>query len=90
MNSHKKIIRLTKLIAVFLFITGTLTLIYGIMSDFGSIIGIGVGVEVGAIFIVLMSLFFVATEEMVETTIKGVEITSTKNKQLHLYVVKRP
>ena len=90
MNSHEKIIRLTKLIAVFLFITGTLTLIYGIMSNFGSIIGIGVGVEVGAIFIVLMSLFFVATEEMVETTIKGVEITPTKNEQLHLYVVKRP
>ena len=90
MNSHEKIIRLTKLIAVFLFITGTLTLIYGIMSNFGSIIGIGVGVEVGAIFIVLMSLFFVATEEMVETTIKGVEITSAKNKQLHLYLVKRP
>ena len=90
MNSHEKFIRLTKLIAVFLFITGTLTLIYGIMSNFGSIIGIGVGVEVGAIFIVLMSLFFVATEEMVETTIKGVEITPAKNKQLHLYVVKRP
>ena len=90
MNSHEKIIRLTKLIAVFLFITGTLTLIYGIMSNFGSIIGIGVGVEVGAIFIVLMSLFFVATEEMVETTIKGIEITSVKNKQPHLYVVKRP
>jgi hypothetical protein len=90
MNSHEKIIRLTKLIAVFLFITGTLTLIYGIMSNFGSIIGIGIGVEVGAIFIVLMSLFFVATEEMVETTIKGVEITPAKNEQLHLYVVKRP
>ena len=90
MNSHEKIIRLTKLIAVFLFITGTLTLIYGIMSNFGSIIGIGVGVEVGAIFIVLISMFFVATEEMVETTIKGVEITPTKNEQLHLYVVKRP
>ena len=89
MNSHEKIIRLTKLIAVFLFFIGTLTLIYGIMGNFRSIIGIGVGVEVGAIFIVLMSMFFVATEEMVETTIKGIEITSIKNKRSHLYVVKK-
>jgi hypothetical protein len=90
MNSHEKIISFTKLIAIFLFFTGTLTLVYGIIGNFGSIIGIGVGVEVGAVFIVLISMFFVATEEMVETTIKGVEITPAKNEQLHLYVVKRP
>ena len=36
-----------------------------------------------------MGMFFVATEEMVETTIKGVEITSNKNKQPHLHLVKR-
>ena len=32
-------------------------------------------------FIVLISMFFVATEEMVETTIKGIEITSDKNER---------
>ena len=89
MSSHEKIISFTKLIAIFLFLTGTLTLVYGIIGNFGSIIGIGVGVEVGAVFIVLISMFFVATEEMVETTIKGTEITSVKNKRPHLYVVKR-
>ena len=45
MNSHEKIISITKLIAIFLFFTGTLTLIYGIIGNFSSIIGIGVGVE---------------------------------------------
>lgn len=90
MNSHEKIISLTKLIAIILFFAGTVTLLYGIIGSFGSIIGIGVGVEVGAIFIVLMSMFFVATEEMVETTLKGIDITAEKNKQPQLYVVKRP
>ena len=89
MNSHEKIISFTKLIAIFLFFIGTLTLVYGIIGNFGSIIGIGVGVEVGAVFIVLISMFFVATEEMVETTIKGIEITSIKNERPHLHVVKR-
>ena len=89
MNSHEKIISFTKFIAIFLFFTGTLTLVYGIIGNFGSIIGIGVGVEVGAVFIVLISMFFVATEEMVETTIKGIEITSIKNERSHLHVVKK-
>ena len=90
MNSHEKIISFTKLIAIFLFFTGTLTLVYGIIGNFSSIIGVGVGVDVGAVFIVLISMFFVATEEMVETTIKGIEITSIKNQRSHLHVVKGP
>ena len=61
----------------------------GLSRNFGSIIGIGVGVEVGAVFIVLISMFFVATEEMVETTIKGIEITPLRTNNHHLYVVKR-
>ncbi|WP_428910529.1 hypothetical protein [Niallia sp. Krafla_26] len=90
MNSHEKIIGITKLITILLFITGTLTLAYGIVSGFSSVIGIGIGVEVGAIFIVLMGMFFVATEEMVETTFKGIEIAPIeKKKRPHLYVVKR-
>ena len=34
MNSHEKIISFTKLIAIFLFFTGTLTLVYGIIEKF--------------------------------------------------------
>jgi hypothetical protein len=89
MKSHGKILNLTKLISIFLFFIGALTLIYGVVSNFGSVIGIGIGVEVGAIFIVLMGMFFVATEEMVETTIKGIEINPVEDKRPHLYLVKR-
>lgn len=90
MNSHGKIITITKLIALLLFFIGAITLLYGITASYSSIIGIGIGVEVGAIFIVLMGMFFVATEEMVETTFKGVEITpNRKEKQPHLYLVKK-
>jgi hypothetical protein len=67
MNSHEKIIGITKWIGLLLLF-----------------------VEVGAIFIVLLGMYFVATEEMVHSTIKGREITSNKNeKQPHLYLVKR-
>jgi hypothetical protein len=90
MNSHGKIIGITKWIGLLLFFVGAITLLYGITSSYSSVIGIGIGVEVGAIFIVLLGMFFVATEEMVHSTIKGREITSNKNeKQPHLYLVKR-
>ncbi|WP_338471461.1 hypothetical protein R4Z10_01390 [Niallia sp. XMNu-256] len=90
MNSHKKIITVTKLIAIFLFFIGAATLAYGIVSDYSSVIGIGIGVEVGAIFIVILGMFLVASEEMVETTYKGVVISPiAKEKRPHLYLVKR-
>ena len=90
MNSHGKIINVTKFISITLFLCGALTLFYGIVNDYSSIVGIGVGMGVGAIFIVLMGMFFVATEEMVETTFKGIEITPmVERKRPHLYLVKR-
>ncbi len=90
MNSHGKIIFITKLSALLLFFIGAIILLYGITANYSSIIGIGIGVELGAIFIVLLGMFFVATEEMVETTFKGVVTTSNrKEKQPHLHLIKR-
>ena len=49
-----------------------------------SIIGIGIGVEIGAIFIVLMGMFFVATEEMVETILRELKIKKEKRPSFNL------
>lgn len=42
--------------------------------------GIGIGTIMGAVFIFLMGVFFVATEEMLEKSFKGIEVTKMKSK----------
>ncbi len=49
--------------------------LYGFfISDYSAITGIGIGTIMGAIFIFLMGVFFVATEEMQEKTDKGIRV----------------
>ncbi|WP_223882000.1 hypothetical protein [Niallia endozanthoxylica] len=85
MNTRLKILNATKFTGSVTLLLGTLILLYGIVSGFNSVIGIGVGTVVGAIFIFLMGMFFIATEEMVENTFKGIEITPIKpNKVVYL------
>ncbi|WP_342506388.1 hypothetical protein [Sporosarcina sp. FSL K6-2383] len=49
--------------------------LYGFfISDYSAITGIGIGTIMGAIFIFLMGVFFVATEEMQDKTDKGIRI----------------
>ncbi|WP_394236680.1 hypothetical protein [Niallia oryzisoli] len=74
MNTRLKILNATKFTGSSTLLIGMMILLYGIVSGFNSVIGIGVGTIVGAIFIFLMGMFFIATEEMVENTFKGIEI----------------
>lgn len=50
------------------------------VSDSSTLISLGIGTVMGAVFIFLMGVFFVATEEMFKKTHKGTEIVSTKMK----------
>ena len=74
MNTRLRILNATKFTGSSTLLIGMMILLYGIVSGFNSVIGIGVGTIVGAIFIFLMGMFFIATEEMVENTFKGIEI----------------
>lgn len=85
MNSRMKILEATKWAGGITLLTGIIILMYGIAIGFNPIIGIGIGTVVGAVIIFLMGMFFIATEEMVENTFKGVEITPIKsNKVVYL------
>lgn len=49
--------------------------LYGFfISNYSAITGIGIGTIMGAIFIFLMGVFFVATEEMQEKRDKGIRV----------------
>lgn len=80
-KTRVKMINATKWAGSVILTLGIIIFSYGFVSDFSSMAGIGLGTAAGAIFIFLMGMFFVATEEMVENTFKGIKITPIKLKQ---------
>ncbi|MFZ7946829.1 MULTISPECIES: hypothetical protein [Bacillaceae] len=87
LNSRMKILNATKWAGGITLMTGIMIFLYGVVSGFIPVIGIGVGTIVGAVMFFLMGMFFIATEEMVENTDKGIEITPIRNKN-GMYLVK--
>lgn len=88
MNSRMKILNATKLAGSITLLTGIMIFLYGVVSGLNSVIGIGIGAIVGAVMFFIMGMFFIATEEMVENTDKGMEIAPNKYRN-GLYLVNR-
>ena len=67
MESKTKILNAVKYIGSTILALGVAIFLYGFfVSDYGAVTGIGIGTVMGAVFIFLMGVFFVATEEMQE------------------------
>ncbi|GHH99317.1 hypothetical protein AM1BK_28600 [Neobacillus kokaensis] len=88
MNSRTKILHASRWAGGMTLLAGMMIFLYGIISDVMPVTGIGIGAIVGAVMFFLMGMFFIATEEMIENTDKGIEITPIKPKN-GLYLVKR-
>lgn len=88
MNSRMKILHATKWAGSITLVMGIMIFFSGIGSGLIPIIGIGIGTIVGAIMFFLIGMLFITTEEMVENTDKGTEISSIKPRN-GLYLVKR-
>ncbi|MCM3638064.1 hypothetical protein M3152_10025 [Sporosarcina luteola] len=72
MESKLKMLNAVKIVGLTVLAIGIFVFSYGFfVSDYSAITGIGIGTVMGAIFIFLMGVFFVATEEMLEKTDKG-------------------
>lgn len=72
MESKLKMLNAVKVAGLTVLTIGISIFLYGFfVSDYSTITGIGIGTVMGAIFIFLMGIFFVATEEMLEKTDKG-------------------
>jgi len=81
MNDRKKLLNAVKYIGFTVLTTGIIIFLYGFfVSDRSAITSIGIGTVMGAIFIFLMGVFFVITEELQEKTDKGVRIITTKTR----------
>ncbi|MFJ7726941.1 hypothetical protein ACIQXV_12325 [Neobacillus sp. NPDC097160] len=79
MESNAKILNTVKLSGSILLTIGILTFFYSsFVNGYGNLTGISIGIIMGAVFIFLMGVFFVATEEMLKTADKGILLEPTK------------
>lgn len=66
MESYAKMLHATRYIAGALLIIGIAIFLYGVLvSEYNTVTGIGIGTVMGAVFIFLIGLFLVASEEMI-------------------------
>lgn len=82
MKSRLKILNVVKYVGLTVLAIGIFTFLLG-FSESGYIIltSIGIGTVIGAVFIFLIGVFFVATEEMLEKSYKGMNVTPIKTKK---------
>ncbi|CAM3891623.1 hypothetical protein [Lederbergia lenta] len=72
MDANLKLLNATKYIGYTILTIGIAIFLYGFfISEYSIATGVGIGTVMGAIFIFLMGVFFVATEEMQKKTTKG-------------------
>ncbi len=73
MESKLKMLNAVKVVGLTVLAIGISIFLYGFfVSDYSAITGVGIGTVMGAIFIFLMGVFFVVTEEMLEKTDKRI------------------
>ncbi len=81
-KTRVKMIHATKWAGSVILALGMIIFSYGFVNGFNIMTGIGLGTVAGAIFIFLIGMFFIATEEMVENTFKGIEISPIKSSKV--------
>jgi membrane protein CcdC involved in cytochrome C biogenesis len=72
MESKEKILNIIKILGSTVLTLGIIMFLFGVFaSGFSVLTSIGIGTVMGAVFIFLIGVFFVATEEMLSKTSKG-------------------
>jgi membrane protein CcdC involved in cytochrome C biogenesis len=75
MESKEKILNIVKILGSTVLGIGIIMFLLGVFaSGFSILTSIGIGTVMGAVFIFLIGVFFVATEEMLSKTTKGHQI----------------
>lgn len=66
MESYVKMLHATKMVGATLLTIGIAIFLYGaLISELSTVIGVGIGVVMGAVFIFLIGMILVASEEMI-------------------------
>lgn len=65
MDSYSKVMNVIQYVGGIILIIGIVIFLYGFfVSEFSTFTGVGIGTIMGAVFVFIMGVFLVATEEM--------------------------
>ena len=71
MEKYKNMLNATRFAGATLLSIGIAIFLYGVfISDYKAVVGVGIGTVMGAVFIFLIGLFLIASEEMVTNSRK--------------------
>ncbi len=72
MEAKRKMINSVNVVGITVLTIGIMLFLLGFFENgYAALTSIGIGTVIGAVFIFLIGMFFVATEEMLEKTKKG-------------------
>ncbi|MEH7013377.1 hypothetical protein V7087_21630 [Neobacillus niacini] len=82
MRSREKLLNAVTYVGLTVLTMGVMAFILGIIvTDFSILVPIGIGTSVGAVFIFLIGVFLVVTEEMLEKSYRGTKVVPIKTKK---------
>ncbi|MGO4890586.1 hypothetical protein ACJ2A9_22850 [Anaerobacillus sp. MEB173] len=77
MEAKVNILQAVKIIGGIVLSLGVAMFVFGFFANgFSILTPIGIGTMMGAVFIFLMGIFFVATEEMLQKRYKGIKVVT--------------
>lgn len=83
MESKRKILNTVKYVGGSVLTMGIVMFLLGLFeNDYSILTSLGIGTVMGSVFIFLMGVFFVATEEMLDKTIKGIKVAPVNARKL--------
>jgi hypothetical protein len=82
MKSREKFLNAITYVGLSVLSIGIMAFIVGlIVTDYNILVPIGIGTSVGAVFIFLIGVFLVVTEEMLEKSYIGTKVVPIKSKK---------
>lgn len=71
MESYVKMLHATKVVGAALLTIGIAVFLYGtFISEFSTVMGVGIGIVMGAVFTFIIGMILVASEEMISKQLK--------------------
>ncbi|MER2262763.1 MAG: hypothetical protein ABS934_12195 [Psychrobacillus sp.] len=71
MESYVKMLHATKIVGAALLTIGIAVFLYGtFISEFSTVMGVGIGIVMGAVFTFIIGMILVASEEMISKQLK--------------------
>ncbi len=81
METREKLLNAVTYVALSVLTIGVIAFIMGvIVTDYNALISIGIGTTVGAVFIFLIGVFLVVTDEMIEKSFVGTKVVPSNKR----------